>query len=313
MPERASVRGLSVYEESIRRLERFCVTHPAPESAQMLSMLGFHQAPEEGQQILPGSMGPFTDFNVNGRIVVRTDLPKASESRMVWGRWKDWGQSHPGIRHLTITAYPRQRTPAPYEYLTVVACDGVLRLSSRPLSIQENTVEEIVHVLNIFLEIFQDLTISSIDLVENPPSPLRKLHWRVLPHSQYPFEIARRELETFLLRLGEEQRRIIEHRVEHITQHSPDVLALGVGGFRDYFVFGFSDRGLYILESPHLGNATYVFKDDGSYFWSLSKAEILDEKLHHARVIHNHRWSAALREVIRAQPNAEEGSKSRIP
>lgn len=83
-----------------------------------------------------------------------------------------------------------------------------------------------------------------------------------------------------------------------MTQHRPDFIALGVGGFRDYVVFGFQSKNLYVLESPKLGNATYVFKNNWAAVSSLSKKEILEGSLHELRIVHNQRWTSALRHAI---------------
>jgi hypothetical protein len=53
-----------------------------------------------------------------------------------------------------------------------------------------------------------------------------------------------------------------------------------------------------VLESPTLGNATYVFKNNWAQVSALSKKEILEGALHDARLIHNKRWTGALRQAI---------------
>lgn len=300
MPEKKSVRSFSIYESAIRRLGRFRVTHPMPDSPEALSLLGFSERPAAGDQILPGSMGRFTDFNANGRIVVRRDLPKAPESYMSWRQWTDWhGNQHSGIQHRTIDVYQKQRIPAPFEYLTVESSGLNLVLCSRILSEVEDSEASIVHILNLFLEIFQGLDISSIDLTSQPSVKVRRLHWKILPAGPYPFERAKAALSTFLGSLDEEQRKVVEHRVEHITQHDPDFMALGLGGFRDYVVFGFPARGLYVLESPNLGNATYIFREEWEKLSQSTKKIILEEGLHADRIIHNHHWTRAIRDTLR--------------
>ncbi|MDP9141715.1 MAG: hypothetical protein M3O62_13085 [Pseudomonadota bacterium] len=265
----------------------------------MLSMLGLKSQPAEGDQILPGTMGRFTNFNANGKVIVRKDLPKVPESFMVWRRWNDWhGNPHSGVQYRTMDIYHRQRIPAPFEYLTAVStADGML-FSSRVLSIDDDLEENIVHVLNVFLEIFQTLTISPIDLQVQSAVNVRKLHWKILPPGQHPFDLSRKEVSDFVQTIGAEHRTIVEHRIEHIAQHKPDFLAIGVGGFSDYIVFGFNARALYVLESPALGNATYVFQNDWETISQLTKKQVISEGLHHARIVHNRAWARGLRQVL---------------
>jgi hypothetical protein len=94
---------------------------------------------------------------------------------------------------------------------------------------------------------------------------------------------------------------VAEFRVKEITRHTPDFIAVGMGGFSDYVVFGFTDRRRYVLESPLLGNATYVFRDDWERFAALSKAEIIQGDLQEARLIHNKRWPGMLRTAVQRQ------------
>ena len=63
-------------------------------------------------------------------------------------------------------------------------------------------------------------------------------------------------------------------------------------------VFGFTGRNLYILESMFPYNATYVFEGDWEYLSKLSKAEILSEKLHKARIIHTSKWADRFDELM---------------
>ncbi len=299
MANRKSVRGLSVYAQSIRRLKTFRISHPVPDSTKELAMLGFHGKPAPGDRILPGSMGRHTSFNANGRNVIRKDLPKVPESYMSWRTWKDWhGNPHSGVQHRTIDVYQRQHIPAPFEYLTVVENRGNLFLSSRLLSVDEHTEEEIVHLLNVFLEIFHSLSIFSEDWHDDSKLRIRKLHWKILPQGDYPFERAKPALKSFLEALDDSTRIVVEHRIEHITQHNPDFVAIGTGGFSDYVVFGFKGRNQYVFESPNLGNATYVFRDDWEKISQFSKKQILDGDMQEARIVHNHSWTRTIRNAL---------------
>ena len=154
-------------------------------------------------------------------------------------------------------------------------------------------------MLNVFLECFPSFDIVQPDLTE--PTKIRKLNWKILPSGQYPFERARTALEDYFQRLSEDDRATATERIRAITRHGPDFVAVGVGGFSDYVVFGFTGRSRYVLESPNTGNATYIFKDDWESISRLSKREILLENRQEARLIHNTRWYKAVSEVIARQ------------
>ena len=46
----------------------------------------------------------------------------------------------------------------------------------------------------------------------------------------------------------------------------------------------------YILESVFPNNATYVLQDNWEKISQLSKAEILSQNLHKARIVHSESW-----------------------
>lgn len=292
------VRSFSIYESAIRRLGEFRVIFHVSDSTD-LEALGFSEAPKEGDSVVPTPRGKYSDFNANGKQITRKDLPKVRKTFMVWRTWNDWhGNPHSGTQYPSRDVYQKKLIPPPCEYLTLCAAKRGVVLCSRPLSVTADSEEAIVHVLNLYLELFGGFDLVKPDLESENTLSIKRLHWKVLPPGPYPFARAKSELADFIGKLPEEHRHVVQERVKGITQHTPDFIALGVGGFSDYMVFGFPRKDVYILESPALGNATYVFKGDWESLSMRSKKEILDGSLHEARVIHNSRWNAGIRQVI---------------
>lgn len=294
-----SIRTLSIYERDIERLGTFRVVQPLPATQSELERVGFLTEPTAGEFIVPKAIGPHTTFNTSGRQIVRKDLPKVSQSRMVWSTWKDWhGNPHSGMQIRSQKVYERELIPPPEEALTVAVGNEGAYLVSRPLSRSTDSDADIIHVINLFLEIFGSLKLATVDL--QAPSILitKRLAWRVLPPGEYPFDKAHGALQQFIEQVNESERPVVVERIKSVTQHKPDFIAVGVGGFSDYVVFGFQKRGIYVLESPALGNATYIFNNNWEELSVLTKKEILEGKLHQARLIHNHRWRGALRSAI---------------
>jgi len=273
--------------------------HALPTDPTRLRALGFDDAPTDGESLIPSPVGPFSTFNANGREIVRRDLPKVSQSRMVWSTWNDWhGNPHSGMQIRSQQVYQRELVPPPEEYLTVMQGESGPVVASRSLDKSVDDDEKIVHVINLLLELFGDLEITSVDLKSARSLVVKRLNWRVLPPGEFPFERAKKELAEFLDRVEEKVRPVVQSRIRSVTQYKPDFVAVGVGGFREYVVFGFQSKNIYVLESPTLGNATYVFKNNWAEVSALSKKEILDGALHEARLVHNHRWTGALRQAI---------------
>jgi hypothetical protein len=293
------VRSLSIYESAIQRLGEFRVVHPLPKDPTWLRELGFDGNLTNGESIVPSQVGPISTFNANGREMLRKDLPKVPQSRMVWSTWNDWhGNPHSGIKIRSQQVYQRELVPPPEEYLTVMQAESGPVLASRALSRATDDDQTIVHVINLFLELFGTLEITTVDLNFAKSLVVKRLNWRVLPPGEFPFERAKKELAEYLERIDESVRPVVQSRIKSVTQYKPDFVAVGVGGFREYVVFGFRSKGIYVLESPKLGNATYIFKNNWAEVSALSKKEILDGSLHEARLIHNNRWTGALRQAI---------------
>lgn len=83
-----------------------------------------------------------------------------------------------------------------------------------------------------------------------------------------------------------------------ISHRNPDFLAIGRAGFSGYFVYGFKDKDVYVLESIHLDNATYVFNSHWKDLSQLSKSEIINSTIPHSRIIHNKKWKMSVGRAI---------------
>lgn len=294
-----SVRSLSIYEETINRLGTFRIAHALPIDIAQLRSIGFDDTPSIGESLIPIPAGPASTFNANGHQIILRDQPKISQSRMVWSTWSDWhGNPHSGMQIRSQKVYQKELVPPPEEYLTVMQGESGLVLASRSLAKYIDGDEKIIHIINLFLELFGDLKITSVDLESASSLTVKRLNWRVLPPGEFPFERAMMELANFIDKVEENIRPVVQTRIKSITQYKPDFVAVGVGGFSEYVVFGFRSKNIYVLESPVLGNATYIFKSNWVEVSALSKKEILEGSLCDARLIHNKRWASALRQAI---------------
>ena len=294
-----SVRSLSVYETQIKALGGFRIVTPCPTDPKTRVALGLSERPAEGDSVLPTPRGSVSSYNSRGREIIRKDLPKVWHTVAFFSTWNDWhGHPHSGIKHRSQQVYPRVTEQPPEEYLTLMKSDGRLVLASRALDVKKDSETSIIHVINLFLELFGDLEVVSPDLATLHGMKTRRLDWRVLPPGEYPFARASKELKIFLDVAGEAVRPVIEERVKLITRHTPEFLAVGTGGFNDYVVFGFPKKELYVLESSSIGNATYVFKKNWQVLSKLTKKEILDGNLHDKRIIHDEKWSRTINQLL---------------
>ncbi len=292
-----SIRSLTKYLPQIGDGRPFRIGVAVTGREERFGELGFPQKLEAGLSILPTVVGKVSEFNSQGRDIVRKDRPKITKPRMVYATWNDWhGYPHSGIQYRDYKVYPREHIEGPEEELTLVQRNAELIAVSAELSVKPGEEARAIHTINLFLELFDECELLDKDVL--PIVKVRKVNWRILPPGEYPWEKAKGNIQKITSHLKDTERPVVEYRIEHITRNKPDLVAIGTGGFDGYFVFGFTKKDIFVLECTHLDNATYVLKSDWQSLSCLSKKEIIIGNLHHERLIHNARWSRSLHNAI---------------
>jgi len=267
-------------------------------SSDLLLRLGFDETPDVGDYLIPAVLGKYTSFNANGAIKIRKDLPLAPESVMFHGSSRDWqGGIHSGIRTRTIDKYPREIISAPSETFGIITINGVSYLSTDELDLSIDEARNI-HITNVMLECFPEFEIFDIDKEEIVGPRLKRLQWDILPAGECPWNKAKPIILKRTEHLEEKDKKVIEHRMKVISRREPDFLATGRAGFSGYFVYGFKDQDVYVLESMELDNATYVFNSQWEAISKLTKSQIINSDLPHNRIIHNKKWNSAVGRAI---------------
>ena len=257
----------------------------------LLQQLGFDEMPVAGEYLIPSVMGKYTNFNVNGRTIIRKDKPLQPESVMFYGSSRDWqGGIHSGIRTRTMKKYPRENVIAPSETFEIIELNGDLFLSSAEIELIDTNETRNIHVTNIMLECFSEFEIYDVDKDETIGPRLKRLQWDLLPTGECPWDKAKSIVLKSTRHLKEKDKKVIEYRMEAISRRNPDFLATGRAGFSGYFVYGFKDQDVYVLESMELDNATYVFNSEWEKISKLTKSQIIKSDLPHSRIIHNNKW-----------------------
>jgi hypothetical protein len=135
------------------------------------------------------------------------------------------------------------------------------------------------------------------------PAPNR-VNWRLLPPGKHPWAQVQAATAAGLSGFSARKRPVAEQRLQTLSGLQPDEVAVGVGGFSSYLAFEFKSAGVVVLESLVYGNATYVLGADWQEVSKLTKAEILDQQRHQARVIHRDGWATELTRLINPTPPA---------
>lgn len=296
--KRKSIRSFDKYFGFLKKDQRFCLATSTDNVSEEIAVkIGFKLPLSPGQRVLPSAnFGPSSRFNALGKEIKRKDLPMETAYRTVEWHWEQWNGPYDTVPRskfvdVSYKKYPRDFIAPPSEEIKIVEKKGSLYLASRVLHGKDDSKPSILHLANLFLEIFGGIEVVS-DNLESFYSPKEKrLNWEILPPGQYPWEKVESKLKPLVGALPKGNRPWAWHRISKLRKHEPDFHAIGTGGFRGYVVFGFKDKNLYVLECIQYGNATYVFNENWKEISKLTKAEVIQDGSAKDRIIHLESWS----------------------
>jgi hypothetical protein len=261
----------------------------------ILQKAGFTKTLDAGESVLPAPV-----------FGSKSDKPKEETCRMIEWTWKQWApggqlEERTDWRDRCIQRYPRTSIPAPSAELTIVTnAEGEKLVISTAIEYLPDKQQHLLHIINLFLEIFGECEVlqENLESVISLPKTLRRLNWEVLPLGEMPWERFAATVKTIVEKASPKNQRLIADRLRTINQHNPSFHAVGTAGFTGYFVFGFPDKNLFVLESIYSGNATYVLGKNWEKISQLTKAEILSQELHQERLIHRVGWHTSIQKLL---------------
>ena len=271
----------------------------------ILAKLGFGSKADIGDTLLPSSaFGPISRFNADGKYHIHKDQPMETAYQMVEWTWTEWRGRYDTVERSEFVDRPYQRYPRSFipppsiEFSLLEDITDNLLIVTPEIQFVPDNYETIIHTVNLFLEIFRECEVFSGELKSIRRPEIRRLNWEILPPGRYPWDRLQEHVREVINDAPEGSRVLIEDRLETINSYEPEFHAVGKAGFRGYVVFGFPEKKLYVFESAYTGNATYVFGENWETLSKLTKAQILDENLQLARLIHRKGWHASIRELL---------------
>lgn len=298
------IRNLETNLRGVASGETVVVAYPVEQAKPgRLEQLGFTDQLTPGESVLPTVVGPVTRYNAEGRYMVHRDQPKETCYRQVQWSWTEHhGQyevEQTDFKDVPYERYPRTFVSPPSIELTIVERNGVKLVATPELAVDYDNPERLRDAINVVLEAFRSCQILRQDLEPVSVVPDRRLNWEILPQGRMPWKQLKPALASVLDAQSKGNLPVVEHRLETVNQYGPEFVAVGRGGFGGYLVFGFPELDLYVLECTRYGNATYVLRRNWEYLSRLTKAEILDEHLHHARYVHLTGWAGRIDKLLR--------------
>ena len=270
-----------------------------------LLAIGFPDKPKLGDTVLPEiSFGPVTRYNAIGKTIIHRDQPMETAYRQVEWHWRQWAgygstEEHSKIVDVPYERYPRSLDPPPGIELSIRKDkEGKYFIVAPALELNKKNTKELIHEINIFLEIFGYCQIFTEALRNLVPVKIVRLNWRILPPGRWPWDKVKNEVKPIIKKTSPQNQIVITHRLQAITKYNPEFVAIGMAGFTGYLIFGFPKKNLYVLEAVYTGNATYVFEDDWEELSRLTKAEIITGKLQKDRIIHREGWNSRIEDIL---------------
>lgn len=274
-----------------------------------LQRIGFRPGVHPGDTVLPAVIGPRTRFNAEGDFIINKEAPK-EEYYLTrdWTRTEFHGPERVETSDIVYDRrerYARTRVPPPAVELTIkYTAEGQRVLVSPVIEYQGESDAHLIHVINVFLEIFRRCETFSEDLSSIIQAPVERLNWQLLPKGKRTWKQLKPDLQQVIENVAKGVQPVIEHRFETINSYEPSFVAVGRAGFAGYVVFGFEDRDLFVFESIYQNNATYVFGDQWRNLSQLTKTEVLDNRLHKARILHQKTWASQVGSLLRPTPRS---------
>lgn len=222
---------------------------------------------------------------------------------MYWTRyeWAGKDQFNPvtDFSYINRKRYHRDYF-APYSVCFTLVKEGdKIHIVSDDIPYTEENQNKLLNTVNMLLGLFGECT---VDFAEQESKVKRvRVNWDILPKGEYPWSNVRDTLSKLTKGHTKTQTEMMLRNCEAIYAKQPDFVAYGRSGFKGYAVFGFTSKNLYILESALPNNATYVLENDWETISQLSKAEILSQELHKARIIHSQNWQKNFDEMMEAK------------
>lgn len=300
-------RNITKYLKHLQPSELYMLglaVHPGVEAR--LQNLGFELPLVAGQRVLaPARKGPASRRNAEGYDIVHRDRPKETAYRQVVWTWTQFAGRNATEEKSKVVDVPYQRYPRthvlPYsvELEIKVRADGQAYVVAGPFINDESSVVMATNTANMMREALGGFEVLDKDLTSWINAPVRRLNWQLLPPGRNPWESALPALEGVVERAPAGNRGVLRARLSAVGAKKPDFVAIGVGGFEGYTVFGFTRQKLCVLECPQVNNATYVLPlESWEQVSQMTKAEILSAGAHAARIVHTRSWFDTLDEVL---------------
>ncbi|MER6911191.1 hypothetical protein ABT354_05915 [Streptomyces sp. NPDC000594] len=270
---------------------------------------------QAGSPVIPptslpqAARGRFSRWNLAGRIVPRTDLPKVPRS---WGfetpNFGDWSK---GSHTITFTRQVYQVEHLHGQQIVIAMeevsnSDGQVTISFRVDRVLDRTAASHDADLLFALCLLQE-NVGAVDVVACTTSTdewarAMALSWEFLPVGAHETEAVIGEL-TQHLRLGRDdsRRESVEARLKALLALRPERMLYGTSSFQRYVGAQFASD-LVVFENARYGNAIYVMFEEWEELSKRSRVDLLaGSGRGFERITHRRGWEGRLRHAVQTR------------
>jgi len=309
-----------------QRLETFalddvvaaCAKRLRPQDVGRYGRLGLRL--ENGQLVVPppfvpdASAGKYSRFNVEGKEVIRRDLPKTQKEFCFYAPdWGDWSHGSHLVCH-TRDVYQRDFIPPKEVELTITMLDNrdgtflVKFAIDQVINRRSADFEaDLLYNLNILQENIGAADVFPSEATLADYSATIRVDWELLPVGQLgPHEAVNR-----LLRgkrpITAEQRAIMEERLGTFARLRPTHFISGTSGFIRYFGAKYAND-FVVFENIRYGNALYVMFERWQDLSQRSRIDLLKgDREGFERIEHREGWEERLKAMLQRYRDTHRG------
>lgn len=251
-------------------------------------ILTFKQNP-----ILPdASNGRYSKYNIQGRTIVRKDLPKIT--KLFEYELKDWGGNwHSGTYPKLV--YQREYWEPKFlqlEFNVVqqIGNDYVIKISIGVLNRTEENFElELLYRCNILQECINNCDIFQAECSQEDYIETAFVDWEIFPPGELSNERIYQSIPDNINKPTQEE---FNERMDVIKNANPIEFIQGKGQFKSYFGAKFAN-GKVAFENVYWGNALYVIHENWEDISKQPRSELIQldpSKRKFTRIVHNNKW-----------------------
>lgn len=263
--------------------------------------------PPQGVIVPPAESGRYSDENLNGREVVRRDLPLEQHATPIDSpNWGDWSfGSHTVL--LPYERYPRELIPPRGNEMRVQVA-GVAGEKNTVLVFEVSEVldkratdfkSRLLFCLNLLQENVGACGVQNSGASTAAYTAALKVSWDILPPGSCDETMARVFRGKHPSR---EDKDTFRERYEFLRRLKPQNYVVGTSGFTRYFGAQFRPD-LVVFENTTYGNAVYVMYGDWRALSQRNRLELLSGRFgsDFDRVVHGKGWKKAVKGFVAAR------------